>query len=230
MPETFHTVELIPIERIRANDYNPNAMSPAIYGQLVENIKTRGFKSAIYVLPANGDGIYEIVDGEHRWRAAKEAGQKELPCVVLPATEAQAKMDCITMNQLRGDLVPVRLALVIADLAKTHPVEELERQLGFEEHELTDQLELLKLPDGIGRTIELQAEMEEREALRVLTFVVHQPQAEVIEKVIKRIEEQLGGKNPRGCALEQLATEFLASHPDAASVERTGEVADGTGG
>ncbi|MBI4227722.1 MAG: ParB N-terminal domain-containing protein [Candidatus Omnitrophica bacterium] len=208
--QLFQKVELIPVDRIRPNAFNPNAMPPAVYQQLVDNIKGRGFRSAVYILPADAEGVHVIVDGEHRWKAAKEAGLAEIPCVVLPATEDEAKMDCVTMNQLRGDLVPVRLALLIADLAQRHPLEALEQELGFEQNELKDQLELLKLPDDIGRALEMQAEMEEQEALQVLTFVVHRPQAEAIEEAIGTIERQMEGRNRRGQALEYLAKRFLA--------------------
>ena len=209
MPETFHTVELIPVERIRANDYNPNAMAAKTYEQLVASIKGRGFRSAIYVLPADQDGIHTIVDGEHRWRAAKESGLLHVPCVVLPANQDEAMMDTIAMNQLRGGLVPVKVALVIAELSKRIPVDVLEKELGFEEHELTDQLELLKLPDDIGKTIELQAEMEEREALQVVTFVMRKPQAELVERTIDALEKEMGGPNPRGRALEHVVKAYL---------------------
>lgn len=209
MPETFHTVELISVERIRANDYNPNAMAAKTYEQLVASIKGRGFRSAIYVLPADQDGVHTIVDGEHRWRAAKESGLLHVPCVVLPANQDEAMMDTIAMNQLRGGLVPVKVALVIAELSKRIPVDVLEKELGFEEHELTDQLELLKLPDDIGKTIELQAEMEEREALQVVTFVMRKPQAELVERTIDALEKEMGGPNPRGRALEHVVKKYL---------------------
>jgi len=209
-PVLFQKVELIPVSRIRPNVFNPNAMPPAVYQQLVDNIKGRGFRSAVYVLPADPQGVHVIVDGEHRWKAAKEAGLTEIPCVVLPATEDEAKMDCVTMNSLRGDLLPVRLALLIADLAQRHPIEALEQELGFEQNELKDQLELLKLPDDIGQALEMQAELEEKEALQVITFVVRKPQAEVIEKAIGEIEGRMEGRNRRGQALEWLASEYLA--------------------
>lgn len=211
MSDTFHTVELIPIERIRANDYNPNAMAAKTYEQLVASIKGRGFRSAIYVLPADRDGVHTIVDGEHRWRAAKESGLVTVPCVVLPANQDEAMMDTIAMNQLRGSLVPVRVALVIAELSKRIPVEVLEKELGFEDHELEDQLELLKLPDDIGKTIELQAEMEEREALQVVTFVMRKPQAELVEHVIDDVEKEVDGPNRRGRALEVIVKGYLRS-------------------
>ncbi|MEK7841914.1 MAG: ParB/RepB/Spo0J family partition protein, partial [Deltaproteobacteria bacterium] len=209
MPETFHTVELISVERIRANDYNPNAMAAKTYEQLVASIKGRGFRSAIYVLPADQDGVHTIVDGEHRWRAAKESGLLHVPCVVLPANQDEAMMDTIAMNQLRGGLVPVKVALVIAELSKRIPVDVLEKELGFEDHELEDQLELLKLPDDINKTIELQAEMEEREALQVVTFVMRKPQAELVERVVDELEKELGGPNPRGRALETIVRKYL---------------------
>lgn len=210
MAETFHTVELIPVERIRANDYNPNAMDRRTYDALVASIKGRGFRTAVYVLPADQDGIHTLVDGEHRWRAAKESGLAQIPCVVLPATRDEAMMDTIRLNELRGHMVPVKLALMVADLSKRIPVEALEQELGFEEHELSDQLELLHLPDDIDKTIELQAEMEEREALAVLTFVLRKPQADMVEQAVDRLEQELGGPNPRGRALEHIVTQYLA--------------------
>ena len=156
-PSSFHKIEVIDVEKIRPNDYNPNAMPAAVYEALVGSIKKRGFKSAIYVRQADEDGFYTIVDGEHRWQAAKESGFLEVPCVVLPATQDEAMMDTISMNQLRGNMVPVALAMVIAELSKRIPIDVLERELGFEKHELTDQMELLKLPDDIEKTIEMHA-------------------------------------------------------------------------
>ncbi len=209
MPEVFQTVSLIDVEHIRPNSWNPNAMGRATYESLVASIKGRGFRSAIYVLPADQDGVHTIVDGEHRWRAAKESGLLHVPCVVLPANQDEAMMDTIAMNQLRGGLVPVKVALVIAELSKRIPVDILEKELGFEDHELEDQLELLKLPDDIDKTIELQAEMEEREALQVVTFVMRKPQAELVERVVDELEKELGGPNPRGRALEAIVRKYL---------------------
>jgi len=208
--ESVQAIELIDVGRIRPNDYNPNAMDRRTYEALVGSIKGRGFRSAVYVLPL-ADGAYTIVDGEHRWRAAQEAGMAQLPCVVLPATRDEAMLDTIRMNQLRGNVLPIKMALVIADLSKRIPVDALERELGFEEHELVDQLELLKLPDDIGKTIELAAEQEEREALSVLTFVVRKPQADLIERAIDTLEKEVGGPNPRGRALEHLVKKYLES-------------------
>ncbi len=209
-PQIFHSVGMIPLEKMRPNSWNPNGMSPAVFEQLIESIKARGFRSTPYVLPADAEGFHTIIDGEHRWKAAKKAGLKEIPCVILPASEDEAKMDTIAMNQLRGDLIPVRLAMVVAELAQRHPLEALEQQMGFERNELKDQLELLKLPDDIGRALEMQADMEEKESLQVITFVVHRPQAEAIEEAIEAVEKQMEGRNRRGQALEYLAALFMA--------------------
>ncbi len=223
MPEVFQTVSLIDVEHIRPNSWNPNAMGRATYESLVASIKGRGFRSAIYVLPADQDGVHTIVDGEHRWRAAKESGLLHVPCVVLPANQDEAMMDTLAMNQLRGGLVPVKVALVIAELSKRIPVDVLEKELGFEDHELEDQLELLKLPDDINKTIELQAEMEEREALQVVTFVMRKPQAELVEQVINDVEKEVDGPNPRGRALEVIVKSYLRAEgkpaPEAAAAQ-----------
>ena len=210
MRETFHSVEMIEVERIKPNDYNPNVMSAKTYGSLIENIKSRGFKSAVYVLPVDESGVYTLVDGEHRWKAAKEAGLLKIPCVVLPASREEAMMDTVTMNQLRGAMIPVKLALVIAELSKRVPVPVLEKELGFEEHELADQLELLNLPDDIAETIEKQAAKDEEEALQVMTFIVRRAHAELIEKVIEHVEKGMDGANKKGRALHEIVRFFEA--------------------
>jgi ParB family chromosome partitioning protein len=168
------------------------------------------------VLPI-ADGAYTLVDGEHRWRAARDAGITHVPCIVLPASRDEAMLDTIRMNQLRGNAIPIKMALVIADLSKRIPLDALERELGFEEHELSDQLELLKLPDDIGKTIELQAEMEEREAFQVVTFVMRKPQAELIERTVDQLEKELGGPNPRGRALDHIVRKYLEATGQLAS-------------
>lgn len=216
-------IKMVDVGRIKANDYNPNAMDRRTYDALLASIKGRGFKSAIYVLPANGDGVHVLVDGEHRWRAAQQAGLAQVPAIIVPATPDEAMMDTIRMNELRGKAIPVKLALVIAELSKRVPVDVLEREMGFEEHELKDQLELLKLPDDLGKTIELQAEQEEREALAVLTFVMRKPQADLVNGTVDALEKELGGPNPRGRALDHIIRKYLDATGQPVPEEPTGD-------
>ena len=63
----------VPIDSIHPNSWNPNVMKGSVYEFLKRSIKDLGFVQPVLV---TRDGT--IIDGEHRWKAAKEVGQKEL--------------------------------------------------------------------------------------------------------------------------------------------------------
>lgn len=216
----------IPLDQIRPNPWNPNAMDERAFQRLVDNIRRRGFRQPLLVRPVFVEVVeggrrvrkgvlshYEIVDGEHRFRALKELGAEAAPCYVLePETsDTDAKIDTITMNRLRGQFVPAKLAELIHDLHRTYTLDELERLTGIDEPELKDALELLKLPAGLAEEVERQAEEEAREQPVILTFALFPKQAEVVERALAHIIETEGfTKNARGMALEMMAADYLA--------------------
>ncbi len=67
----------LPLAALQPNDYNPNSMSDERFAELVEEIRHLGRLPKPVVARPNGDGQYIIVDGEHGWRAAREAGLTE---------------------------------------------------------------------------------------------------------------------------------------------------------
>lgn len=83
---------LVPIDKIRPSPRNPRKMTDTKFNYLVENIRENGFNDPILVdkgVWENGnlvgeDEIYEIIDGNHRFRAAKLVGLTEIPCLVFP--------------------------------------------------------------------------------------------------------------------------------------------------
>lgn len=71
----------VPLENIIPNDYNPNIMSELQYTALLFEIQEFGCRSPILVRKnAGGMPPYMIIDGYHRWKAAKEAGKTTIPC------------------------------------------------------------------------------------------------------------------------------------------------------
>ena len=93
-------------------------------------------------LTPEGGIRYRIIDGEHRWRVLGELGAETVPCIVDEADEADADIRMITMNRLRGQFVPVKLAHLLADLAQRIDRKELEKRLSMDPAELKDLLEL----------------------------------------------------------------------------------------
>src|SRR3972149_8603943 len=96
---TNHTEpRMIPTSDIRPNDYNPNRMSEEEFAELVGEVKHLGRLPKPVVLRQNAEG-YLIVDGEHNWRAAREAGLESIPCEVIDADDFEAMRQTYKRNQ-----------------------------------------------------------------------------------------------------------------------------------
>src|ERR1035441_3462153 len=69
--------KVIPLVSVEPNPWNPNVQPDAIYKKLVQSIKEQGFIGSILVrtLP---DGNYQILDGEHRYKACRELGKDSI--------------------------------------------------------------------------------------------------------------------------------------------------------
>lgn len=115
-------VEDVLVENIVPAKRNANRMEPARYRALVESIKRFGFVQPILLREGFDESereCYEIVDGHHRFDAAKELGAKRVPAVVVGHLEdAQAALEAIGMNRRRGELDLAAVAEEFAELAE----------------------------------------------------------------------------------------------------------------
>ena len=91
-----------PIESLKANPRNPRrTFAEADLAELSESIKERGIIQPIVVREA-GDGTYEIIAGERRWRAAQRAGLHDVPIAIVDATDVQSLEFAIIENVQRA--------------------------------------------------------------------------------------------------------------------------------
>src|SRR5215207_3238502 len=91
-------------EDLKPNDYNPNRMTEEEFAELVEEVRHLGRvpKPVVVRNRYAGDvsaGEYQIVDGEHGWRAAKEVGLEEITCEVIEADDFEAMRQTYKRNQ-----------------------------------------------------------------------------------------------------------------------------------
>lgn len=110
---------LIDVAKIRPNPWNPNKMTDEKFAQAVENVRRFGFNGATLLRKLDepeGDVEYEIVDGEHRWRAATELSLKAIPCIVREFTTAEAKAQTLAMNEIRGTMDPEKVAQLVREI------------------------------------------------------------------------------------------------------------------
>lgn len=91
-------IEYAAIDSIKPNGYNPNRQSEKEFAMLQESMQTDGFTQPIIVQRASR----EIVDGEHRWRAARAKGLETVPIVLVDMTEEQMRISTLRHNRARG--------------------------------------------------------------------------------------------------------------------------------
>lgn len=116
--------------------------------ELADSIATHGVLQPILVR-ASGNGRYQIIAGERRWRAAKLAGLSEIPAVILDRDDLAAAEIALVENLQREDLNPIEEALAFKSLSEEFGLtqEELSRRVGKSRSAVANATRLLELPD-----------------------------------------------------------------------------------
>jgi len=121
----------VPINRLRPNPWNPNRMDKETFESLKESIRSSNLleENPIVVRP-KGDGGYEIVDGEERWRAARELGHKEIPVKEEELDDLEAKRRTVILNKDRGRIDYFLLGKIFWELSRKGGGTLTEREIG----------------------------------------------------------------------------------------------------
>ena len=141
----------LPLELIRPNPEQPRTrFDPASITSLAASIGDAGIVQPLIVRPLP-DGRYELVAGERRWRAAREAGVQTVPVIVRDEAEADRLQTALIENVAREDLSPVDEARACAALVEDLGLskEELARRLGRSRSAISNLIRLLDLPDEV---------------------------------------------------------------------------------
>ena len=122
--------------------------------ELSASIAARGLIQPVIVRPL-GDGRYELIAGERRWRAAGKAGLARIPAVVRQAESAEAIELALIENIQRQDLNPIETAQAYRHLADTFDFshEEIAIKVGKDRSSVTNLLRLLNLPEEIQKDL-----------------------------------------------------------------------------
>lgn len=146
-------VEEVAVDRIRPNRYQPRTeMDEESLQELVESIRVHGVLEPVIVRPT-GDG-YELVVGERRWRAARQAGLAVIPSVVRAMSDQEAAVLALVENLQREDLNPIEEARAyrrLMDLGLTQ--EEVAAQVGRSRPAVANSLRLLALGEEEQRAV-----------------------------------------------------------------------------
>ena len=150
-PQEQSNYRLLPLHKIEPNPDQPRRdFDEEELSELAESISVHGLIQPLTVREM-GNGYYQIIAGERRWRACRMAGVSEVPVVVMEADDRKAMELALIENLQRSDLNPVEEALgyqaLVEDFGLTQ--EECSTQVGKSRSAVANALRLLNLPEKI---------------------------------------------------------------------------------
>jgi ParB family chromosome partitioning protein len=149
-----HFAEL-PLDAITPNPRQPRTVfDEEAMGELVHSLREVGMLQPVVVRPLSDDR-YELIMGERRWRAAREAGYSAVPAIVRSTGDDDMLRDALLENLHRSQLNPLEEAAaydqMLQDFGCTH--DELAGRIGRSRPQISNTLRLLKLPPLVQRRV-----------------------------------------------------------------------------
>jgi ParB-like chromosome segregation protein Spo0J len=92
------TIQMVSVSSLQPNGWNANVMSEEDEVQFANEVRRLGRLPKPIVVRKRGKG-YQIVDGEHSWKAARECGLKEVPCEIIDTDEFEAMLQTFKRNR-----------------------------------------------------------------------------------------------------------------------------------
>ncbi len=138
----------IPIEKLKANPDQPRrTFMPEQLNELAASVKEKGIIQPL-IVRSIGDGAYEIVAGERRWRAAQMAQLHDIPVIIRDFDDTEVLEVAIIENIQRADLNAVEEAAGYKQLMDRfgHTQEKMAEALGKSRSHIANLLRLLSLP------------------------------------------------------------------------------------
>ncbi|NIA23996.1 MAG: ParB/RepB/Spo0J family partition protein [Gammaproteobacteria bacterium] len=156
IPKAERTFSIIPIEKIRPNPRQPREnFDEEALASLAASIQEVGLLQPI-IVNDNDEGVYTLVAGERRLRAARRVGLSELPVIIRQGEDDKLLTEALIENLQREDLTVLEEAAayqqLLDDFLLTH--EEIGRRVGKSRSAVTNALRLLQLPASIQGMLE----------------------------------------------------------------------------
>ncbi|MFB7286829.1 ParB/RepB/Spo0J family partition protein [Actinacidiphila glaucinigra] len=145
----------LPLDAIIPNPRQPREVfDEDALAELVTSIKEVGLLQPVVVRQV-GSERYELIMGERRWRASREAGLEAIPAIVRATDDEKLLLDALLENLHRAQLNPLEEAAaydqLLKDFACTH--EQLADRIGRSRSQVSNTLRLLKLSAPVQRRV-----------------------------------------------------------------------------
>jgi ParB family chromosome partitioning protein len=149
-------VQRIRIENIVPNRYQPRHTFPQDeLAELTASIKESGVLQPI-IVRRKGDGVYELISGERRWRASKEAGLETIPVVIRNCSDQEALLLALVENLQREDLNPMETARAYSRMTTEFGLtqEAIALKVGRDRSSVANCVRLIHLPSEVQELVE----------------------------------------------------------------------------
>ena len=176
----------LPVETVHPNPRQPRRrFEPEATSGLAASIRHQGVLQPVVVRP-RPEGGYELVAGERRWRAAREAGLPTLPALVREADDRDTLLLGLVENVARENLSPVEEARAYASLLDEFELSlgEVADRVGRSKPAVSNRVRLLELPEEVLWMV-ARGELTEGHARAVLALPDHDARRKLAKRIVR---------------------------------------------
>jgi ParB family chromosome partitioning protein len=182
-----HDVQLahLPVEQVHANPRQPRRrFDHEATAGLADSIRIEGVVQPVVVRPRS-EGGFELIAGERRWRAAREAGIPTVPALIREADDRETLLLGLVENVARENLSPVEEARGYAVLMDEFDLSlgDVSQRVGRSKPAISNKLRLLELSDDVLAMVE-RGELSEGHARAVLAVPDHAERRRLARKIV----------------------------------------------
>ena len=177
----------LPIEHVHPNPRQPRRrFDHETTAALADSVRTQGLIQPVVVRSRTAGG-YELIAGERRWRAAREAGMATIPAIVRETGDRDALLLGLVENVAREQLTPVEEARAYALLLDEFELGlgEIAERVGKSKPSVSNRMRLLDLPEDVLAMLE-RGELTEGHARAVLAVPDHDERRRLARDIVRR--------------------------------------------
>ncbi len=149
-------VQHLRVDAIVPNRYQPrHVFAPGELAELTASIKETGVLQPVMVR-RKGDGMYELISGERRWRATKEAGLETIQAVIRNCSDQESLLLALVENLQRQDLNPMETARAYSRMMKEFSMTQdaIAQKVGCDRTSVANSIRLMNLHPEVQELIE----------------------------------------------------------------------------
>jgi ParB family transcriptional regulator, chromosome partitioning protein len=177
----------LPLDAVHPNPRQPRRrFDQETTAALAESVKAQGLVQPI-VVRSRAAGGYELIAGERRWRAAREAGLETIPALVRETGDRDALLLGLVENVAREQLTPVEEARAYALLVDEFDLGlgDIAERVGRSKPAVSNRMRLLDLPEDVLAMLE-RGELSEGHARAILAVPDHDDRRRLARQIVRR--------------------------------------------